>query len=510
MTPTTYSMARHALALLALGAAACGPKPKPDDKTVRAPEILRERDVSWFVSGGKRYVLTPPDPRDVLIKPRLELRLPEGVGTPPDRYMLDERGWITRVQNQHSRGACTVFAAIGAIESEYLRRHGVTLDLSEQYVINMMNENRHPAWVGGAAAEKLSIASRYAVPLEVDWKYPDLGPAAQQVDAVFGFDRAADAAGGDALDKKIWEQSLERDLANYGTAVFPNAAAHQAAVYGPMPGAVAAVPLDGTATPLEKVIFAGHPIAFSTSMGSWSQNAAGQFVYGSAAPVNHTMLLVGYDRTRKVFRVKNSWGDKWNGNGFAEASYELITKTITSAVYVTAVRPPGQASPGAGTGALRGFWRGGISGGEGVMVLRHPFVDPGGLNLAGADAGTLYLGASDTRGLTWVSGTADTMTLDVKGDAVITQLTLTRDGDGWALSGTGTQEGRVVTLGGRWCRTAVPRPATLTPASYAAAVNDPQVFPAGDCQPSSSWSSSVQLRPRADLRVDPRIRPRVP
>jgi hypothetical protein len=488
--------------LLVFVASACTLKPRPTPnalgrgETALGPTIATDPDGSrWFVSDGRRYPLDRVDVRDVVIRSNLATRLAELTRPPPDRYMLDELGWVTEVDHQLNRGACTVFAALGAVESEYLRQYGITLDLSEQYVINMMNENRHPTWVGGAAAEKLLIASYYAVPPEEDWAYPDERPAQQLVDAVFGLDRAANPAAGDALDGRVWEQSLERDLANYGRAVYPSDVVHQAAVYGPMPGAVAAVPLDGTAAPLEQVLAAGHAIAFSTSMASWEPSSAGHYVYKAKATVDHTMLLIGYDRTRKVFRVKNSWGTAFNGTGFAEASYELITKTVNSAVYVTELRPPGKVTPGAGTGALRGFWRGGLGSGETVMVLRHPFLDPGGLNLAGSDAGTLYLGGSTTRGLTWVSGSPTTMTLDVKGDPVVKQITLTRDGDGWVLTGHGSAEGSAVKIGGRWCRTSNSRDSTLTPASYAATVDDPQVFPKGPCVPVTSWERSVVVAP---------------
>ncbi len=49
----------------------------------------------------------------------------------PTRVMLDEEGYITPVKNQGGRGSGTIFATVGAIESEYLREYGLGLNLSE-------------------------------------------------------------------------------------------------------------------------------------------------------------------------------------------------------------------------------------------------------------------------------------------------------------------------------------------------------------------------------------------
>lgn len=98
---------------------------------------------------------------------------PVVAGPIPPRVMLDEQGSVTPVRNQGGRFACQTFAAVAAIECEYLRQYGISLDLSEEYLINMFNESAPPNWTGGDVSDKLLAASYYALPRENVWPYID-------------------------------------------------------------------------------------------------------------------------------------------------------------------------------------------------------------------------------------------------------------------------------------------------------------------------------------------------
>lgn len=52
----------------------------------------------------------------------------------PSKYDLRELGRVTPVKNQGIPGPCWAFAALGAMESNYLTKYGTTLDLSELHL----------------------------------------------------------------------------------------------------------------------------------------------------------------------------------------------------------------------------------------------------------------------------------------------------------------------------------------------------------------------------------------
>jgi len=64
------------------------------------------------------------------------------------------------------------------------------------------------------------------------------------------------------------------------------------------------------------------------------------FVVGSSGIVKeseeasfggHAMVLVGYDDSRKMFKVRNSWGQNWGDNGYCYFSYKYLPKLLFSA-----------------------------------------------------------------------------------------------------------------------------------------------------------------------------------
>jgi hypothetical protein len=310
---------------------------------------------------------------------------------PDHRVMLDEEGLVTPVKSQGSRNSCTVFASVGLIESEYKIRYGLTLDLSEQYLINMINENRPSDWIGGDANEKLLIASYYGLPPETAWPYVTESqiladehqalPDASADDSVFG--------------PLLWSDLFDRDVANYSRLIYPPLAAHEQARYAPLQ--VVNVPNPTLADSYEKILDEKHPITFLTATGAWAQQNATTFGYNAAGSQNidHAILLVGYDHDKQLFRIKNSWGTGWADHGFADFTYELFLKTVTEPQYVSGVRDP--KAPVMGNGVWRGFWRAEFQRQPGVAVIRHSY---GGNAIEGLPvAGDFYADAGSTTAL---------------------------------------------------------------------------------------------------------------
>jgi C1A family cysteine protease len=50
---------------------------------------------------------------------------------------------------------------------------------------------------------------------------------------------------------------------------------------------------------------------------------------------NHCMVVVGYDDKTKLFKVLNSWGDKWADNGYCYMGYDYFMRILKEAYYVS-------------------------------------------------------------------------------------------------------------------------------------------------------------------------------
>lgn len=76
----------------------------------------------------------------------------------------------------------------------------------------------------------------------------------------------------------------------------------------------------------------------------WNSTAPWLLPAGSNGGIaGHVLLIVGYDDTTRMFRVKNSWGASWGDRGYAWLSYDFVTSgAVYQAGYVTgAVSPSG-------------------------------------------------------------------------------------------------------------------------------------------------------------------------
>lgn len=48
----------------------------------------------------------------------------------------------------------------------------------------------------------------------------------------------------------------------------------------------------------------------------------------------HAVLLVGYDKTRKVFIVRNSWGDTWGDKGYFYMPFDVVKPDMSSDYWI--------------------------------------------------------------------------------------------------------------------------------------------------------------------------------
>lgn len=56
------------------------------------------------------------------------------------------------------------------------------------------------------------------------------------------------------------------------------------------------------------------PVIVTLAASGWHLYGSGVFSCNASAPIDHAVLLVGYDNVSWI--IKNSWGDDWGDNGY--------------------------------------------------------------------------------------------------------------------------------------------------------------------------------------------------
>jgi Papain family cysteine protease len=218
----------------------------------------------------------------------------------------------TPFRNQGPRGTCYAFAACAAVEAAYKRKHGVELDLSEQFTFHLnkggelhtdymdpgtpMHENNSSYWGFQGCSDMVDKLARLPVPAEGDASYLSAG----DMDQI----KASTPCG--QLEFGVSTQE-EVDAFEYDERHIPTPA-RQAARYRVTD--FAALPPMPTSEQVEAVIRGGHEVV--------------------ADVPGHCLLLVGFDHDRRVYMAKNSWGE----GHFIELGYDSADWQIQGGRYV--------------------------------------------------------------------------------------------------------------------------------------------------------------------------------
>lgn len=89
---------------------------------------------------------------------------------------------------------------------------------------------------------------------------------------------------------------------------------------------------------LEGCLASGHCIAFGLLLhdrwydknGVAKTGIATTPVKGEKARGGHAMLIVGYDRKKRLFLIRNSWGTQWGIQGYCWIPYDYVLHRIYS------------------------------------------------------------------------------------------------------------------------------------------------------------------------------------
>ena len=281
----------------------------------------------------------PAQPEEALIELSLDAMALEPVSYSSNKYIVNANGSITAasytnpdlpaVRNQDPYGACWAFAAIGAMETDLITDRAAdknTLDLSEFFLIYYASHN-YPYPKGNGEDRIINdnpdtymddgLNDRYAswflsvlIGTTEDYGYPSGKYRRRQGDYTPAHitDITAQVTGSYRLDMSD-HAAVKQMILDHGSVT--------AAVYMP------------------RYITVGTETVNGRFVGM-NSSPRGMCLYGNRTSGNHAVTLVGWDDDfpRDYFRpdarpehngawkVRNSWGAEWGGDGYFWVSYE--------------------------------------------------------------------------------------------------------------------------------------------------------------------------------------------
>lgn len=225
----------------------------------------------------------------------------------PSIFNWCDQGGCTPIKDQRTCGSCWAFATVGVLESAIRIRAGITVDLSEQYLVSCNMEN----WScdGGLFAHDYH-----------QWKK-----------------RPSVAEAGAALESDFPYQAAEPPCNSPPNNPFRiNSWAY-----------VGGSPQMPSVEEIKRAIYEHGPVAASVCVGpAFSHYSSGVFStdessYCTPFPGNHAIILVGWDDNRQAWRLRNSWGTGWGENGYMWIRYG-ISNVGYEANYISYIPAPPQ------------------------------------------------------------------------------------------------------------------------------------------------------------------------
>ena len=95
---------------------------------------------------------------------------------------------------------------------------------------------------------------------------------------------------------------------------------------------------------LKAWMYGGYPLWFAVPVddGYFQKLGTATWTQSSGKTGNHAMTLVGWDDSRKAFKIANSWGENWGDQGYGWVDYDYF-KTLISLTKTIGVLFPNDA-----------------------------------------------------------------------------------------------------------------------------------------------------------------------
>jgi len=255
----------------------------PIEKITGAMKITPDEEIkaieSFKILAQKPAMKGIPD-ADQVRKVEIEPRQPATPGWPhvygdPTMSKLDLRkgGFVTPVKDQKSWGSCWAFSAMAAYESNYKALTGITINASEEYVVNCSGAG---GWGGGwpykvflwMATQDKNVADESSVPYT--------GPPQTCPPGV----------------------PASNYYAGYLVMIQPFSAISSVNAIKSYLCRFGVVSTTLTADDKFKLYTGGYFFSFKSTTSAYP-------------PVNHAVAIIGWDDSIQCWLIKNSWGTNW-------------------------------------------------------------------------------------------------------------------------------------------------------------------------------------------------------
>ena len=203
---------------------------------------------------------------------------------------------VTPIKYQAQCGSCWAFTSAAVVESNYLIRRNVTLDISEQHILDCA-EAQQAVYRGG----QVYYVKNKAGSCQGGWYGP-----------VFEYFRTNSAA----LETQIPYKNAE------GVCRASNTDKYKIVAWGYVKPD-AGIP---TVRSMKEALCKYGPIAacvkVTPAFQAYRSGIFDEFAAVSGErDINHAITIVGWDDSKESYLVKNSWGTQWGDKGYVWIKY---------------------------------------------------------------------------------------------------------------------------------------------------------------------------------------------